>query len=63
MCTYTTSSCFARWRGGYYSCTKTTGEGEDVVLVSVFNPPLHGTERHTLDGASGSCPEHSVKRP
>nr|WP_244129917.1 hypothetical protein [Burkholderia sp. BCC0097] len=33
------------------------------MLVSVFNPPLHGTERHTLDGAFDSCPEHSVKRP
>lgn len=30
-------------------------EGADMVLVSVFNPPLTGTENHALseDGASG----------
>lgn len=30
------------------------GETEDLVLVSVFNPPLTGTERHDLDGNDGS---------
>lgn len=30
------------------------GETEDLVLVSVFNPPLTGTERHNLDGEDGS---------
>lgn len=29
--------------------------GADMVLVSVFNPPLSGTERHSLDGAQGSA--------
>lgn len=27
----------------------------DLVLVSVFNPPLKGTERHRLDGVDGSA--------
>jgi L-ectoine synthase len=27
----------------------------DMVLVSVFNPPLEGTERHKLDDPSGSA--------
>ncbi|AOK21191.1 MULTISPECIES: ectoine synthase [Burkholderia cepacia complex] len=31
------------------------GKDTDLVLVSVFNPPLRGTERHKLDGASGSA--------
>jgi len=31
------------------------GEGGDLVLVSVFNPPLKGTERHNLDDPSGSA--------
>ncbi|MEV0764745.1 ectoine synthase [Nocardia sp. NPDC050435] len=26
----------------------------DLVLVSVFNPPLHGTERHSLDQLEAS---------
>ena len=30
-------------------------EGEDMILVSVFNPPLKGTERHKLDGSGGSA--------
>ncbi|MDO9417757.1 ectoine synthase [Pararhizobium sp.] len=31
------------------------GPDNDLVLVSVFNPPLEGTERHTLDGSDGSA--------
>ena len=27
----------------------------DMVLVSVFNPPLAGTERHSLDRSTGSA--------
>ncbi len=27
----------------------------DMILVSVFNPPLKGTERHNLDGDGGSA--------
>ncbi|RVD50281.1 L-ectoine synthase, partial [Mesorhizobium sp. M2D.F.Ca.ET.140.01.1.1] len=27
----------------------------DMVLVSVFNPPLSGTERHSLSGEGGSA--------
>ncbi|RWD05696.1 MAG: ectoine synthase [Mesorhizobium sp.] len=27
----------------------------DMVLVSVFNPPLNGTERHSLSGEGGSA--------
>ncbi|WP_192245695.1 ectoine synthase [Mesorhizobium silamurunense] len=27
----------------------------DMVLVSVFNPPLNGTEKHTLNGDGGSA--------
>ena len=27
----------------------------DMILVSVFNPPLKGTERHALDEGSGSA--------
>ncbi|RTL97676.1 MAG: ectoine synthase [Hyphomicrobiales bacterium] len=27
----------------------------DMVLVSVFNPPLKGTERHSLNGDAGSA--------
>jgi L-ectoine synthase len=30
------------------------GDSDDLVLVSVFNPPLSGTERHSLNGAGGS---------
>ncbi|MBY3489720.1 ectoine synthase [Rhizobium laguerreae] len=30
------------------------GREEDLVLVSIFNPPLKGTERHVLDHGSGS---------
>ncbi|MCW1955190.1 ectoine synthase [uncultured Lentibacter sp.] len=29
--------------------------GADMVLVSVFNPPLKGTERHSLAAHSGSA--------
>ncbi|ASP69729.1 ectoine synthase [Sinorhizobium meliloti] len=31
------------------------GRDKDLVLVSVFNPPLKGTERHILNDASGSA--------
>ena len=31
------------------------GGKEDLVLVSVFNPPLKGTERHDLDNPDGSA--------
>ncbi|GLS18670.1 L-ectoine synthase [Labrys miyagiensis] len=31
------------------------GGASDLVLVSVFNPPLKGTEQHRLDGAGGSA--------
>ena len=31
------------------------GKDTDLVLVSVFNPPLEGTEKHTLTGESGSA--------
>ncbi|APG86893.1 ectoine synthase (plasmid) [Sinorhizobium americanum CCGM7] len=30
------------------------GCGKDLILVSIFNPPLKGTERHNLNDASGS---------
>lgn len=30
------------------------GKERDLVLVSVFNPPLKGTERHALDDPNGS---------
>lgn len=30
------------------------GKDEDLILVSVFNPPLKGTERHDLNNRSGS---------
>ncbi|WP_412059077.1 ectoine synthase [Bartonella sp. DGB2] len=30
------------------------GKNEDLVLVSVFNPPLTGNERHNLNGETGS---------
>jgi len=30
-------------------------QDEDLILVSVFNPPLQGTERHNLDDAGGSA--------
>ncbi|MEV6977558.1 ectoine synthase [Kitasatospora sp. NPDC093806] len=30
------------------------GPDEDLVLISIFNPPLKGTERHRLDGPSAS---------
>lgn len=29
--------------------------GQDLILVSVFNPPLQGTERHRLDADGGSA--------
>lgn len=29
-------------------------KGQDLILVSVFNPPLKGTERHALDGGAPS---------
>jgi L-ectoine synthase len=31
------------------------GKTKDLVLVSVFNPPLAGTERHSLDNPGGSA--------
>lgn len=31
------------------------GSTTDLILVSVFNPPLKGTERHRLEGAEGSA--------
>lgn len=31
------------------------GGKEDLVLVSVFNPPLKGTERHDLNNPDGSA--------
>ena len=31
------------------------GGKEDLVLVSVFNPPLKGTERHDLNSPAGSA--------
>ena len=31
------------------------GKNQDLILVSVFNPPLKGTERHSLKGEQGSA--------
>lgn len=31
------------------------GKHTDLILVSVFNPPLKGTERHNLESANGSA--------
>jgi L-ectoine synthase len=31
------------------------GHNEDLILVSIFNPPLKGTERHNLKDPSGSA--------
>ena len=31
------------------------GKDRDMILVSVFNPPLHGTERHALSEDGGSA--------
>ncbi|WP_256574135.1 ectoine synthase [Pseudomonas sp. NFACC37-1] len=31
------------------------GKDQDLILVSVFNPPLKGDERHNLNDASGSA--------
>jgi L-ectoine synthase len=31
------------------------GKDDDLILVSVFNPPLKGTERHRLEGGQGSA--------
>ncbi|MBD9639677.1 ectoine synthase [Ensifer sp. ENS07] len=31
------------------------GKDEDLILVSIFNPPLQGTERHNLNDPSGSA--------
>lgn len=31
------------------------GRDQDMILVSVFNPPLTGTERHRLGGGQGSA--------
>lgn len=31
------------------------GQDKDLVLVSVFNPPLKGTERHNLNDPNGSA--------
>ncbi|MBX5190996.1 ectoine synthase [Rhizobium sp. NZLR3b] len=30
------------------------GKDKDLILVSIFNPPLKGTERHDLNNGSGS---------
>ena len=30
------------------------GKDADLILISVFNPPLEGTERHHLDDPNGS---------
>ena len=31
------------------------GRDEDLILVSIFNPPLKGTECHSLEGEEGSA--------
>lgn len=31
------------------------GKDKDLILVSVFNPPLNGKERHSLHGEQGSA--------
>ncbi|AEG58094.1 Ectoine synthase (plasmid) [Sinorhizobium meliloti AK83] len=31
------------------------GRDTDLILISIFNPPLKGTERHNLDDPSGSA--------
>ena len=31
------------------------GKDKDLILVSVFNPPLSGKERHSLNGEQGSA--------
>ena len=31
------------------------GKNTDLILVSVFNPPLNGTERHNLNNSNGSA--------
>lgn len=31
------------------------GKDKDLILVSIFNPPLKGTERHNLDGTESSA--------
>lgn len=31
------------------------GKNTDLILVSVFNPPLNGTERHNLNNPNGSA--------
>jgi L-ectoine synthase len=31
------------------------GKDQDLVLVSIFNPPLNGTERHNLKDGDGSA--------
>ena len=31
------------------------GGKEDLILISIFNPPLEGTERHNLDGTAASA--------
>ncbi|WP_434623714.1 ectoine synthase [Pseudomonas sp. Z1-29] len=31
------------------------GKDQDLILVSVFNPPLRGDERHNLNDSSGSA--------
>ncbi|PDS79895.1 ectoine synthase [Rhizobium sp. L43] len=31
------------------------GRDQDLILVSVFNPPLEGSERHNLNDPSGSA--------
>jgi L-ectoine synthase len=31
------------------------GEDEDLILVSIFNPPLNGTETHNVNNSDGSA--------
>lgn len=31
------------------------GKEQDLILVSVFNPPLRGDERHNLNDGTGSA--------
>jgi len=31
------------------------GKDQDLILVSIFNPPLRGNERHNLDGSNASA--------
>lgn len=52
---------FSIQRGGLYVLDKHDrhylrgGKECDLILVSVFNPPLKGTEQHNLDNPDGSA--------